>query len=376
MTGNADLKCSKPVLKKERPDDTYKFKPLPKPSGYFPYHLSLRDIIPGDNDRQMVFHIVGDTGSVRNPSFGKVVAGEMSRQYLENISEEAKPKFLYHLGDVVYNHGEAEQYYTQFFAPYRQYPGPIFAIAGNHDSDVNPESSNAYQSLDAFSAVFCDTQQREVSFSQGEDRKSMIQPNVYWTLKTPLATIIGLHTNVPKYGVITTEQRNWFLSELKAAKLERSEKVLIVCVHHAPYSADTNHGSSIPVIEFLEGAFEETGMRPHIVFSGHVHNYQRFEKRYEDGMTVPYIVAGAGGFDELHAVALISDENYTSENSLFNGVKLLNFCEGKHGFLKIAIVKNSPGLTLTGEYYSIQHKDQTSGNPVASLADRFVLQIP
>lgn len=375
MTSVTTLKCSTPVLKKEREDDTYKFQPLPKPSGHYPYHLSLCDIKPGVSNEQVVFHMVGDTGSVRNPSFQKLVSGEMARQYFTSVLEETKPQFLYHLGDVVYNFGEAEQYYNQFFAPYQKYPEPIFAIAGNHDSDVNPNGLSPYKSLEAFTAVFCDKMQRKVSFSGGEDRKSMIQPNVYWTLETPLASIIGLHSNVPKYGVIANDQRNWFLAELKAAKQENPEKALIVCVHHAPYSADTNHGSSLPIIEFLEGAFEETSIRPDIVFSGHVHNYQRFEKRYKDGVTIPYIVAGAGGFDELHPVASVDDDRYTAKSPLFKGVKLLNLCDSKHGFLKIAIVKNSMGLILTGEYYSIPHKEQPGANPTASLADRFILKI-
>lgn len=375
MASITTLNCNTPVFKKERVDDTDKFQPLPKPSGHYPYHLSLHDIIPKGRDEQVVFHMVGDTGSVRNPSFQKLVCGEMARQYLESVCEETKPQFLYHLGDVVYNYGEAEQYHKQFFAPYRNYPGPIFAIAGNHDSDVNPDSLKPYHSLDAFTNVFCDTVQKKVRFSGGEDRKSMIQPNVYWTLQTPLASIIGLHSNVPKYGFITPEQRNWFLRELKAAKLESPRKALIVCVHHAPYSADTNHGSSLNIIEFLEGAFGETGMRPDIVFSGHVHNYQRFEKRYKDGVTTPYLVAGAGGFDQLHPLASFDDDRYTLESPLFKGVKLINFCDSKHGFLKIAIAKNSIGLILTGEYYSIPHKEQSGANPIASLTDRFVLKI-
>ena len=116
-------------------------------------------------------------------------------------------------------------------------------------------------------------------------------------------------------------------------------------------------------------------MRPDIVFSGHVHNYQRFEKRYKDGVTTPYLVAGAGGFDQLHPLASFDDDRYTLESPLFKGVKLINFCDSKHGFLKIAIAKNSIGLILTGEYYSIPHKEQSGANPIASLADRFVLKI-
>ena len=43
------------------------------------------------------------------------------------------PSFFYHLGDVVYNFGEAAYYYDQFYEPYRNYPAPILGIPGNHD---------------------------------------------------------------------------------------------------------------------------------------------------------------------------------------------------------------------------------------------------
>ena len=375
MAATADLKYTTPVFKKNQPDDTYKFQPLPAPTGNSPYHLSLNDIQPVANQQQMMFQLVGDTGSVRNASFQRQVAGAMARQNLEAVSKEYQPLFLFHLGDVVYNFGEAEHYFSQFFEPYADYPNPIFAIAGNHDSDVNPASEVPYQSLDAFTSVFCDSVSQPVIFAKSSKRKSMVQPNIYWTLETPLANIIGLHSNVPKFGVITPEQRNWFIEELKTANLERPGKAIIVCIHHAPYSADINHGSSIPMIEFLEGVFEETGIRPDIVFSGHVHNYQRFNKRYADGVTVPYIVAGAGGYDELHPIAYLNDERFTGENPLFDDVQLVHYCDNKHGFMKVTLEKTEAGLTLKGEYYSIAHEEQSAGITVAALDDSFVIKI-
>lgn len=367
-----DQKFEKPVFKKNQPDDSYKFRPLPKPPGNSPYHLSLSDLVPDLNDQQTVFHMVGDTGGIRNPSFQKLVAGEMAKQFLD---KNAQPQFLYHLGDVVYHFGEAEQYERQFLEPYQRYPAPIFAIPGNHDSDINPNSKKPYQSLDAFTAVFCDTERRSISFGGKVDWKSMVQPNIYWTLKTPLADIIGVYTNVPKFGVVTDEQKKWFIEELKTADLDRPGKALIVCLHHSPYSADINHGSSEPMIKFLEAAFAEAGVKPDIVFSGHVHNYQRFEKRYPDGITVPFIVSGSGGFDELHPVALKTDERFSGDSALFEDVKLVNYCDTKHGFLKISIVKNKKGLALTGEYYSIPAEVQTSEEIRATLTDTFTLEI-
>lgn len=366
----SSLKHTSPVIKKDQPDDSYKFQPLPGPSGDYPYHLSVHDVVPGIADDKMVFHMVGDTGSIRNPGSQKRIAGLMAAQY-KAFSGADKPMFLYHLGDVVYNYGEAQNYYDQFFEPYSVYPGPIFAIAGNHDSDVNPAAAMPYQSLDAFTTVFCDTVSRPVMLSRKIDRKSIPQPNIYWTMDTPLATIIGLHTNVPKYGVVTREQRNWFMEELRSADLQRPDKAVILCMHHAPYSADINHGASLLMIDFLEGVFEETGIRPDIVFSGHVHNYQRFNKQYDDLTVVPYIVAGTGGFDELHPIALTDNEGFTAEDLRFDGVSLENNCDAKHGFLKISLERNNRGLNLTGEYYTVADEDEQT----SVLTDSFVVKI-
>ena len=365
----------KPVFKKNVVDDQFKFQPLPKPSGVFPYRLDFTKLETGLSGSKMVFHMVGDTGSAIQPEFQKVVASEMISQFNHGLAEHDQPQFLYHLGDVVYHFGEAEEYYRQFFEPYKDYPAPIFAIAGNHDSDINPDTKTPYKSLDAFTHVFCNEKSRHTDLARATGRKTMTQPNVYWTLETPLAIIFGLYSNVPKFGNITHEQKAWFISELKAAAVHRAGKVLIVCIHHAPYSADTNHGSSRPMIEFLEASYLEAGVKPDIVFSGHVHNYQRFSKKYEDGTIIPYIVAGAGGYATLFPIAAVNERGFTDESDLFNNVTLDEFCDDKHGFLRIAVEKNSAGLNLTGEYFTIPHNANTGSNLRADLFDRFTLTL-
>ena len=366
-------KYNVPVIKKYQPDDSDKFLPAPKPSGAYPFHLNLKDIQPIISEQKMVFHMLGDTGSIYHSDFLRHVAAEMVRQYTLAETPADKPQFLYHLGDVVYNHGEASQYKRQFFEPFEIYPSSVFAIAGNHDSDVNLDSDTPYASLDAFVSVFCDVERRPVSFGGNTERKSMVQPNLFWTLESPLAVIIGLHSNVPKYGIITPEQREWLVEELRTANLQRPDKVIILCLHHAPYSADINHGSSLYMIALLDSVFEETGIRPDIVFSGHVHNYQRFNKLYKDGQQVPFIVAGAGGYDGLHAIAMTNDENFETGNFIFEGVNLEKYCDNQHGFLKITIEKTNKGLTLAGEYYTISHDIDSA--QISSLWDRFEINI-
>ena len=55
------------------------------------------------------------------------------------------------------------------------------------------------------------------------------------------------------------------------------------------------------MLDLLDGAFANTGVVPDAVLTGgHVHNYQRFTRTHEFNKKVPYIVAGAGGYYNLH----------------------------------------------------------------------------
>jgi hypothetical protein len=368
------MKVNEPILLKGEFADAAKFIPLPPITGKWPFHLDIKDVEPKVDLRQpeMVFHVVGDTGSAKDLSFQRLLALQLIKQAR---SADSPPQFLYHLGDIVYDHGEAHEYPAQFFRPFEDYPGPVFSIPGNHDAEINPLCDEPYDSLSAYRQVFCDSRQREIPFSEGSQRKSMIQPNIYWTLNTPLATIIGLYGNVAKFGLITEDQRFWFVEELKKAALDQGEKALIVCLHQSPFSADTNHGSSEPMIRFLEGAFEEAGVMPDLVMGGHVHNYQRFLKQYPDGPSVVYVVAGAGGYATLHSIANDDDPAIRYDRQLMGNIRLENSCTAQYGFLKMKVRREQEGLCLIGEYYTIPQDARHDRDFDATLYDRFEILI-
>lgn len=355
--------------------DPEEVAPLPKPNGSWPFRLDLAAVAGtrpvGD---RMDFHMVGDTGSLRNPEFQRQVARSMAAQHDRSSGSREGPDFLLHLGDIVYDHGEASEYAAQFFNPFEHYPAPVFALAGNHDGGINPESPVAYNSLDAYMAVFCDSHPRQIPFAGRSRRLSMTQPNVYWTLRTPLANFICLYGNVTKFGHVGQEQFDWLLHELRTLGAEKSAKALFICLHHAPYSADTNHGSSLTMIDMLEKAYVISGVRPDLVFSGHVHNYQRFTRHYDDGEAVRYLVAGAGGYAQLHKIAGYGDERVSSQAEQFEKVKLEHYCDTRHGFLKMRLERSSRGLLLTGEYYTIG-EGPCKGEPAPELVERFLLPL-
>ena len=87
-------------------------------------------------------------------------------------------------------------------------------------------------------------------------RTAMVQPNVFWTLNSPFATIVGLYTNVPEGGVVEADQAEWFAGELAAAPKDRA---LIVALHHPVYSLDVYHSGSRTMAALLEAAVAKAG---------------------------------------------------------------------------------------------------------------------
>lgn len=115
--------------------------------------MSLDSILSADaialitNSGKMVFHSVGDTGGVNTPTQVDNVATYMESDFSGN-DVTTHPSFFYHLGDVVYYCGELANYYPEFYEPYLSYPGPIVAIPGNHDGDIDPQTAET--SLEGF----------------------------------------------------------------------------------------------------------------------------------------------------------------------------------------------------------------------------------
>lgn len=233
------------------------------------------------------FHFVGDTGGYHNPVPQRAVAAAMATE----LEGENPARFFYHLGDIVYLHGESENYAEQFLDPYAGYEAPILGVAGNHDGDSPPGSA-----LRGFADQFCAPVGAAPRSPQ--IRPTQHQPNVYWTLEHDWVTIIGLYTGVPEGGQVDDLQLEWLTDELAAA---RPGITLILAMHHPVFSADSAHGSNLTLRDALDDCFHSARRVPDAIFSAHAHNYQRFS-RLHDGRRIPYVVAGTGGFHELHGL--------------------------------------------------------------------------
>lgn len=230
------------------------------------------------------FAVIGDTGT--NSQGQRRLAVQLG---------EMRPEYLVHVGDIAYMSGLISQYYKNHFPVYNCDPGTAapcvsllrsvtsMAIPGNHDiheavrfgwqpgslayfyywslplngpltdrASLNlPRLVGRESVVEAFFARAPGYPQMAMySFDWGDAHWLMLDSNAYvdWSDPRLLA---------------------WVKRDLEAA---RGARWRFAALHHAPFSTGRTHGSDqwmrqlAPVLE--AGAVD-------VVFSGHVHNYQR-----------------------------------------------------------------------------------------------------
>ena len=310
---------------------------------------------------QIVFHSVGDTGSVVGPATQSLVADKMVTDFSEATASDV-PSFLFHLGDVVYYFGEATYYYDQFYTPYRDYPAPILAIAGNHDGVVYPK--DPAPTLAAFLENFCTATPAPSPDAGNLERTTMTQPGVYFTLDAPFVRVLGLYSNVLEDpGVISGEngqntvldnrQIAFLTAALNRVKSDKFTGAVIIATHHPPFTGGSEHGGSPLMLADIDSACSAAGVWPHAVFSGHAHNYQRFT-RTVNKMQIPYIVAGCGGHSPLSAMRATYRTPYVIDSTL----TLESYDATDYGYLRVIV--NSTAMTV--EFHP-QHDGGTTKTP-------------
>jgi hypothetical protein len=296
---------------------------------------------------QIVFHSVGDTGSVKGPGTQSLVADKMITDFNEANPADV-PSFYYHLGDAVYYFGEGEYYYDQFFEPYRSYPAPILGIPGNHDGIVYPKDPET--TLQAYLRNFCASAPAPSPDAGGLSRTTMIQPGVYYTFDAPFVRILGIYSNVLEdpgvisdqsgaYPTLDRRQITFLTTALKRVKSESYAGAVIIAVHHPPFTGGSNHGGSPLMLADIDGACTAAGVWPHAVFSGHAHNYQRYT-RLVNAFQIPFMVAGCGGHSPLSSMRSTIRTPYKIDNTL----TLESYDDTDYGYLRVIV--NATTMTI------------------------------
>jgi len=360
-------------------------QPIPK-SWRQPEVLDLAQVLTPAGIQQIqaaksiVFHAVGDSGGVKEPSKQFAVADAMAADLQGKTYQNGLPAFFFHLGDVVYYLGQERYYYDQFYDPYRDYDAPIFAVPGNHDGVVSP--SLPEKSLDGFYANFCTQAPGHNPEAQGFARTTLTQPGVYFTLNAPLVKIIGLYSNVSEGategvisgGVVGTAQLTFLQQQLKAAAQERAagnRRALIIAVHHPPFTGSADHAPSPTMLTQIDSACQQAGILPDLVLSGHAHLYERYT-RFMGTTQIPFIVAGTGGYFNLSgfkrtSAGALPKLPFIGNDAKGNKLRLDAINENSFGFLRISVSASAVTCQFLGVNVT------TKGAP--TLLDHFTLDL-
>jgi len=350
--------------------------PFPAPRGGVEPILTLKEVLGNNpsaianiqNNNQIVFHSTGDCGSTRGPKTQNLVVDKMLADFKETATSEI-PQFHILLGDVIYSFGEVKYYYDQFYEPYREYPGPILAAAGNHDGMAAPDTHEA--SLDGFNRNFCAQDFEVMPEAGGLSRTAQIQPGVFFTFEAPFVTIIVVYSNaLEDPGVIASPQiGDAQLAFLRAAltRLKEANYVgaVLLAHHHPPYTL-SRHGWSVDMQTQIDKICDEVGLWPHADLASHAHNYQRFTRHRSDGTEIPYIICGNGGHNVqrlsktnggvIRAPQIIQEasKDVRIASPLRDQVVFENYDDGDYGYLRIIVDQ----AQLRIEYHPASDGDQ------------------
>lgn len=281
---------------------------------------------------RIVFHAVGDIGasSAGHTPDEASVADRMTAECQVSKMQD-RPAFLYLLGDLVYDFGQAQDYYGQFYDPYRNYPGPILAIPGNHDSFIVAGTPADQVPLTTFMRNFCAPAPTVTPEAGSLHRTAMTEPGVYFTLDAPFVRIIGLFSNAledpglissegGKYPGVPDTQLAFLAAQLARVKSEGYTGALLLATHHPPFSfspesgtSTASHGGSTAMLAQIDQVCAKAGVYPHAFLAGHAHNYQRYTRTVRfpgapNEFDVPFIVCGDGGHNVISLAYSVPDQ--------------------------------------------------------------------
>lgn len=334
---------------------------------------------------EIIFHLAGDSGATQE---GKKYKNELTvADALSAESRAAKPAdvpaFLYHLGDVVYDFGQADYYYDQFYDAFRNYTRPIFAIPGNHDSFIVPGTAQADEPLRIFERNFCATGPVITPEAKSLHRTAMTQPGVYFTLDAPFVRIIGLFSNsLEDPGVISSENGHWsqvpdfqlsyLTAQLTKIRDEKYAGAVLLAMHHPPFTyvpkgtgkKTSDHGGSPAMLRQIDTICKQVGVYPHAIVSGHAHNHQRFTRtitfpKAKNDYQVPFIICGNSGHncsplvyqDYKHAQdpKAGADVSYMEATPAVTskGLTIDYTDDFNYGYLRATVDKNQLAITYT-----------------------------
>jgi len=225
------------------------------------------------------FAVVGDLANGKEPQ--KAVAYRLG---------EEKPEFLLALGDIVYPSGRVNQYSQFYWNTYNNVETPdpkigaplmasvpFYAIIGNHDVAAKlpavPDALGIYYFFHAprngpgvgpWATPLGSDPSAIAKFRKAADSYPALDA---YSFDTGPAHVLVLNSNLSG-SIEQTKFRDWVENDLKSS----NARWKFVCYHAPAFHSSTQHYTE-QAMRLWQPIFQENGVD--VIFSGHVHNYQR-----------------------------------------------------------------------------------------------------
>lgn len=267
-----------------------------------------------------VFGVIGDIGQT-----------EDSRYTLSHLNQDKIIQMILHTGDLSYAdcNQTAWDTYGQMIEPVSKRI-PWMVGPGNHEIEFNPfdVKTNPYLAFESryrmptdkpaqYGLVTINTSTNPLTglpyCTPSTFQSEYDYGNSFFSFETGLTHIIFL--NPYTTTGINSLQYKWLLSDLKS--VDRKKTPWVIIVTHCPWynsnKAHQNETQTVLMRETFEPIFYK--YKVNLVFTGHVHAYERTYPVYQDkiDLTGPiYIVIGNGGNNEGHASTYLDKPNWSA----------------------------------------------------------------
>jgi len=280
------------------------------------------------------FHFVAYGDSRFHDPKDTEAANPHARQALVQAIAQANPAFISFGGDIVYNGYDKDDWkvFDTETAVWREKKIPVYPALGNHDlhGSENIALSNYFQ------------------------RFPDLKNSRYYSVRAANTLVLSLDSSQDE---TSGPQGKWLNQKLDHLPVDVD--FVFIVLHHPPYTSSSDakmYGgghSARPqekeLARMLEGRQQDQRSRI-VVFSGHVHNYER----HEHGGVTYFVTGGAGA--HAYPIERAKDDPFQSK-------------EVNYHYIAVDVDRGSLKITM-------RRLDLTNGTAVWTEPDSVVISVP
>jgi Icc-related predicted phosphoesterase len=280
------------------------------------------------------FHFVAYGDSRFHDPKDTEAANPPVRQTLVQAIAQTNPAFISFTGDIVYNGYDKDDWkvWDTETAAWREKKIPVYPALGNHDLHGS----------------------EKIALANYFERFPDVKNSVYYSVRAANTLMLVLDSSLDE---IAGPQGQWLTQKLD--HLPGDVDFVFIVLHHPPYTSSSDmkmfggghsaRSQEKELAKMLEARQQNQRARI-VVFSGHVHNYERHER---GGIT--YFVTGGAGA-HAYPIERAKDDPFQSK-------------EVNYHYLQVEVDRGSLKITM-------HRLDLTSGTAVWTEPDSVAISVP